>query len=120
MVAPVPDLLEDDDAFDLDALANEASEKPFAFKVDGDRFTLCSPMDLDWKVIEELQALTTTGNLKPVFEMLMPPGEYELFLDKRIPIGKLLALMTAWTAHFGVSLGELPASPRRSAPKRRR
>jgi hypothetical protein len=111
----------DDDAFDLDALVNESTKKPFTFKIDGKAFTLVDPMERDWKVIEELEEYAAGNRLKPVFEiLLLDRKQYDAFLKLTMPTWKLIELLGAWQRHFGVSLGGSPASPQRSARTRRR
>lgn len=105
--------------FDLDALVNEALGTPFQFTAGGTTFTLADPLALAWEDVEQVQADATAGRFTPALSTLLG-DDFPAFRDLRLPSWKLVELFGAWSKHFGVSLGESGASPRRSVNTRRR
>lgn len=99
------------DLFDLDAVRNEAGGQRFQFKA-GDRiWYLRSPEELDWLENSIAVAFTGQDDLRPFLRQLLSE-QYEKFIELRITIGKVRALIGEWQKYHGVKLPESSASPR--------
>lgn len=84
--------------FNLDDLDDEqaSDERPFAFVVNGHRFTLSNPADLDWKDLLEID--------DPVafFRYCMPEDQKTAFKAQDISGKKLGKVIEAFQKHYGI------------------
>lgn len=94
------------DAFDLDAIANESEGKPFPFTFGGEDYTL--PADVDLIAAAALEG----GKLYDGLHRLLGDEQWGRLLASPVVMNnaKLKALMEAYAAHVGLSLGESAAS----------
>jgi hypothetical protein len=91
----------------LDEIEREQSEvkAPFAFTLEGHRFTLTDPADLDWKQLLEID--------DPIafFRYCMPQDQKDTFKALEVPGWKLGKIIEAFQKHFGLgSKGNAAAS----------
>lgn len=88
--------------FDLDAVQNESDGIPFEFTFGGEKFTLPAQVDL------LAAAALEGGKLYEGLHRLMRDEQWErlLGLEAVLDTPKLKALMEAYAAHVGLSLGE--------------
>lgn len=94
--------------FALDELENESISEPFVFTYQGDEFELLDPKDIDW---QDLMVAQEQPRL--MLHVIMPEGLREKFLEKKLPMRKLEALLTRWQQHFGLpAAGEDEGSAR--------
>ncbi len=82
----------------LDEIEREQDEvkAPFAFVVEGQRFTLTDPADLDWKQLLEID--------DPVafFRYCMPQPQKTAFKELDVPGWKLGKIIEAFQKHYGL------------------
>jgi hypothetical protein len=95
---------------DLDALEADATHRPFTFRLAGQRFEIPHPNDFDWHVQEDI----ASGDLARMFKALLG-DQFEAFDAVAVPTAKMARLMEDYSKHFGVDVGESPASPDSSA-----
>lgn len=101
---------------DLDAIQNEADDKPFEFTFGGDTYTL--PPRIDMRAVGAM----SEGRVGDALRMMLGAEQWkriqqaEAVLDDR----KLGALMEAYAEHNGVTVGESSASVSSSASTRGR
>lgn len=90
------------DAFDLDAIANESEGKPFPFTFGGEDYTL--PADVDLIAAAALEG----GKLYDGLRRLLGEDQWERInaATAVLDTDRLKALMEAYAAHVGLSLGE--------------
>jgi hypothetical protein len=91
---------------DLDAIQNEADDKPFEFTFGGEQYEL--PPRMDMRVV----AVLTKGQVGEALEMLLGPEQWQRMLhaDAVLDERRLSALLAAYTEHTGMSVGESSAS----------
>lgn len=91
------------DGFDLDALDKKSvlpnvTEVPFRFLLDGQRYTMMDPRDVDWKDVLD-------GISNPIMFMRLAmddPEAADRFISVKLAGWKLSALFDNWQKHFGV------------------
>lgn len=94
--------------FVLDELENEKTSEPFVFEYQGEVFELLDPKDIDWQDL-------MIGQEQPrlMLHVIMPEDQRQRFLEKKLPMRKMEALLTRWQQHFGLpSAGEGDGSAR--------
>jgi hypothetical protein len=91
---------------DLDALEADVTHKPFTFRLAGQRFEIPHPNDFDWHVQEDI----ASGDLPRMFRALLG-DQFETFDVLPASTGKMVRIMEDYSKHFGVDVGESPASP---------
>ena len=81
-----------------DTIEREQTEvkPPFAFAVDGHRFVLNDPADLDWKQLLEID--------DPIafFRYCMPQDQKDVFKSLNIPGWKLGKIIEGFQKHYGL------------------
>jgi hypothetical protein len=83
---------------DLDTLEREGgSPEPFDFVLDGRRFILSDPKEIDW---QDLIAAMRSPIL--FFKMVLPADDQKPFFAAKIPAWKMNALMTGYQDHYGL------------------
>jgi hypothetical protein len=92
--------------FDLDAVAVESEAAPFEFTFGGEGYTLPATVDL------VAAAALEGGKLYEGLRRLLGDSQWDLMLASSAVMDtpKLKALMEAYAAHIGLSLGESEAS----------
>jgi hypothetical protein len=105
MTQPEPDRV----AFDLDALEREGgSPMPFDIRLDGKRFMLSDPKEIDWQDL-----LYCMRDPVLFFRRVVPAEDHSAFFSAKLPSWKMNALMEAYQKHYGLgSPGEMGALPR--------
>lgn len=94
--------------FKLDDLENEKTAEPFVFEYQGDIFELLDPKDLDW---QDLMVAQEQPRL--MIHVIMPEEQRAKFLEKKLSLRKLEALLGRWQQHFGLpTAGEADGSAR--------
>lgn len=94
--------------FVLDELENEKTSEPFVFQYQGQVFELLDPKDVDWQDL-------MIGQEQPrlMMHVIMAEDQRAKFLELKLPLRKMEALMTRWQEHFGLpSTGEDDGSAR--------
>lgn len=88
--------------FDLDAVVTESEAKPFDFTFGGEGYVL--PAQVDLLAAASLEG----GRLYDGFHRLLGDAQWERLLasDAVFDQARLKALMEAYAAHVGLSLGE--------------
>jgi hypothetical protein len=105
--------------FDLDALVREAETDPFVFTFGGEDYELPSQPDI------RAVAAMTAGRLDQALTLLLGPDQWERMQSAEavFDMTSLQALMEAYVAHGGTSLGnsQAPTSSSKStaAPSKR-
>jgi len=94
--------------FSLDDLENEKTAEPFIFDYQGATFELLDPQDLDWQDL-----MVAQENPRLMIHIIMPEEQRPIFLEKKLPMRKLEALLKRWQQHFGLpTAGEAEGSAR--------
>lgn len=82
----------------LDTIEREQSQvrEPFAFVLEGDRYILTDPADLDWKALLEID--------DPIgfFKHCMPAEQKDRFKELDVPGWKLGKIIEAFQKHYGL------------------
>jgi hypothetical protein len=96
-------------AMNLDELEREGGPtQPFDFVLEGKRYLLADPQDLDWQDI-----ISAMSNPVMFFRLVLPPEDHATFFKARIAGWKMNALMRGYQDHYGLpSQGEAGALPR--------
>lgn len=82
----------------LDALEREGgSPEPFDFLLDGRRFILADPRDIDWQDL-----ISAMRNPIIFFKMVLPADDQRDFFNAKIPAWKMNALMQGYQDHYGI------------------
>jgi hypothetical protein len=93
------------DVFNLDAVKHEATDAPFTFQCNGRLWSLCSPEELDWQEHADATRRAMASEPRPFLKLLL--GEqYEEFIDLRIKLGQVNALVLEWQRYYGLALPE--------------
>lgn len=92
----------DPDAFDLDALQNEAEVRPFLFRLGGEQFTFPPATDVDWKTAAKLES----GDFDGALRELLGDKQYGRFNKHPVSVFKLGQLFRSYQEHQGISPGE--------------
>jgi hypothetical protein len=97
------------DVFDLDALAAEEEGEPFRFTFGGQEFAATA---FDPRALTAFAA----GDTVTAFRRMLGTEQAARFeaIDEPLTMGRLKALVTAWSEHFGLAEGEAKASSRSS------
>ena len=95
-------------------LKREANKEPFAFEVDGEKFTVPHVADIDQFELAELFArigeLSDIEYLTAFLDLFLAEEDRPRFRALRLNRESLAALYEAIQAHNGVNLGESSAS----------
>ncbi len=84
---------------DLDALERDGSRPgPFSFQIEGKRFQLSDPQDVDWQDL-----LVAQRNPLMFIRFTLGEQSYKEFLALKIPEWKIEKLMVAFFKHFGMT-----------------
>lgn len=84
---------------DLDALERDGNRPgPYSFRIEGVRFTLTDPRELDWQDL-----LVAQRNPLMFIKFTMGPEQYKTFLATHVPEWKMERLMIAFFKHFGMA-----------------
>lgn len=96
-------------AMNLDELEREGGPtSPFDFVLEGKRYLLADPQDLDWQDI-----ISAMSNPVMFFRLVLPAEDHSTFFRSRIPGWKMNALMRGYQNHYGLpNQGEAGALPR--------
>ncbi len=96
-------------ALDLDTLERESNNtREFTFIHEGRRWTLSSPMEIDWQDV-----VVAMNDPFSFFRRTLPAEDADAFLKTKLPVWKMRALVERYMAHYGVpNEGELGALPR--------
>lgn len=96
-------------ALDLDKIEREGgSPKPFDFVLDGKRYVMSDPQEIDWQDL-----LSAMSNPVMFFRLVLPPDEQNEFFRTRLSAWRMNKLMTAYQDHYGLpSQGNPGALPR--------
>lgn len=87
-------------ALDLDAMEREGSTEPFEFLLQGNRYLLSDPTEVDWQDL-----LAALGNPHMFFRLVLPPDDYREFFSTKLPSWKMNRLMDKYTDHYGLPSG---------------
>jgi hypothetical protein len=96
-------------AMNLDELEREGGPRqPFDFVLDGKRYLLADPQELDWQDV-----ISAMSNPVMFFRLVLPPEDHVTFFRAKIAGWKMNALMGSYQTHYGLpSQGEAGALPR--------
>lgn len=96
-------------AMNLDELEREGGPRqPFDFVLDGKRYLLSDPQELDWQDV-----ISAMSNPVMFFRLVLPAEDHVAFFRTKIPGWKMNALMEGYQTHYGLpSPGEAGALPR--------
>ncbi len=84
---------------DLDAIERDGHRPgPFAFRMDGQEFTLNDPKEIDWQDLVVAQR-----NPLMFIRFTMGEAQYKKFLVLRCPEWKMEHLMVAFFQHYGMT-----------------
>lgn len=89
---------------DLDALAREATDtpEPFTFRLHGHVFSIAPGSDADFRVLDQINQ----DKIAEAVRLLLGEDQYAKFTEKSVSMRTLKALLSGWSEHKGVSLGE--------------
>lgn len=88
--------------FDLDALVNEATEKPFQFRFGGTEFSVPTRENADYEILNCLES----NDFKGAFRLLVGEDRWKEFDSKTLRLKQVKALLGAWSAYKGDAEGE--------------
>ncbi len=84
-------------ALDLDKLEREGAVGPFDFVLDGKRFMMSDPQEVDWQDL-----LSAMQNPTMFFRLVLPAEDQPEFFRTRLPSWKMNKLMAAYQDHYGL------------------
>lgn len=95
-------------ALDLDALEREGAPGLFDFTLDGRRYIMSDPQEVDW---QDLMAAMSSPTM--FFRLVLPADDQTTFFTTRLPAWKMRKLMESYQNHYGLpNLGNPAGSPR--------
>ncbi len=95
-------------ALDLDKLDREGAPGPFDFVLEGRRYIMSDPQDVDWQDL-----LSAMQNPVMFFRLVLPADDQTAFFTTRLPAWKMNKLMSAYQDHYGLpSAGNVNGLPR--------
>lgn len=84
-------------ALDLDLLERESAPRPFDFQLQGKRYMMSDPQEVDWQdLISALQ------NPHMFFRLVLPPEDRTEFFTTHLPAWKMRILMQRYQDHYGL------------------
>jgi hypothetical protein len=84
-------------ALDLDALEREGAPTPFDFILEGKRYMLSDPQEVDWQDL-----LAALSNPHMFFRLVLPAEDHREFFETRLPSWKMRKLMARYQDHYGI------------------
>lgn len=94
-------------ALDLDKLEREGAPAPFDFTLEGRRYIMSDPKEVDWQDL-----LSAMQNPVMFFRLVLPADDQRLFFRTRLASWKMNQLMTSYQDHYGLptlpNVGGLP------------
>lgn len=91
-------------ALDLDKMEREGAPGPFDFTLEGRRYIMSDPQEVDWQDL-----LSAMQNPVMFFRLVLPPDDQRAFFQTRLPSWKMNKLMTAYQDHYGLPTAGNPA-----------
>jgi hypothetical protein len=100
--------IDDNPALDLDKLEREGAPKPFDFVLDGHRYLMSDPQEVDWQ-----DMLAALQNPVMFFRLVLPADDQQQFFRTKLPAWRMNKLMQAYQDHYGLpSAGNVGGLPR--------
>lgn len=89
---------------DLDALAREATDvpEPFTFRIHGHVFSIAPGSEADFRVLDQINQ----DKIAEAVRLLLGDEQYAKFTEKPVSMRTLKALLSGWSSHKGLDLGE--------------
>lgn len=84
-------------ALDLDALEREGAPIPFDFLLEGKRYLLSDPQEIDWQDL-----VAALNNPTMFFRLTLPAEDRNDFFASRLPAWKMRILMRKYQDHYGI------------------
>lgn len=84
-------------ALDLDALEREGAPGPFDFTLEGRRYIMSDPKEVDWQDL-----LAAMQNPVMFFRLVLPTDDQHEFFKTRLPAWKMNRLMESYQNHYGL------------------
>lgn len=97
-------------SLNLDSLERENRAEPFSVVIGGKRYVLLDVQDTDYRALLGGLRAAQTGRPEVLMALIVPAKDIEAFDANSLPTYKLQALIAAYMKHYGVDLGEAPAS----------
>lgn len=95
-------------ALDLDKLEREGAPIPFDFLLEGKRYIMSDPKDVDW---QDLMAAMSSPTM--FFRLVLPADDQQMFFQTRMAAWKMNKLMERYQEHYGLpSAGNAGGLPR--------
>lgn len=98
-------------SINLDTLSREVTFEPFVAVVEGKRFEMDDPNEMDWK---ELAYALEDPRL--ILQLALTEDDYRTFMSMRVPTWKMRTLAETYMRHYGIEpetlQGNRPASLR--------
>lgn len=89
---------------DLDALAREATDvpQPFTFRLHGHVFSIAPGSEADFRVLDQINQ----DKIAEAVRLLLGEEQYEKFTSKPVSMRTLKTILSGWSDHKGLELGE--------------
>lgn len=84
-------------ALDLDKLEREGAVGPFDFQLEGKRYIMSDPQEVDWQDL-----LSAMQNPTMFFRLVLPTDDQQEFFRTRLPSWKMRKLMESYQDHYGL------------------
>lgn len=84
-------------ALDLDKLEREGAPVPFDFTLEGRRYLMSDPKEVDWQDL-----LAAMSNPHMFFRLVLPPEDHQPFFETRLASWKMNKLMQRYQDHYGL------------------
>ncbi len=84
-------------AMDLDKMEREGARAPFDFVLEGKRYLMSDPQEVDW---QDLLAAMTNPHM--FFRLVLPPEDRIQFFNTRLPAWKMNKLVDGYQEHYGI------------------
>ncbi len=84
-------------ALNLDTLEREGAPGPFDFELDGRRYIMSDPKEVDWQDL-----LAAMQNPVMFFRLVLPADDQREFFKTRLPAWKMNTLMSSYQDHYGL------------------
>lgn len=84
-------------ALDLDKLEREGAPGTFDFTLEGRRYIMSDPKEVDWQDL-----LAAMSNPVMFFRLVLPADDQREFFQTRLPAWKMNKLMQSYQDHYGL------------------
>lgn len=88
-------------ALDLDSMEREGTVGPFDFILEGKRYLMSDPQEVDWQDL-----MAAISNPVMFFRIVLPADDRAAFFAAKLPTWKMNKLMERYQEHYG-----LPSAP---------